>query len=145
MPNSGILAIHIARPDTPSAATVIWRPTVFMLHCSRNGTIASVEPRYYVGSLSPQLCSLDRDRILAIARRHGVTNVKVFGSFARGDAGPHSDLDLLIEAGPHTTPFFPGGLIADLEEALGRRVDDVEEQGLHRLLRDRIHAEAIAL
>ena len=69
--------------------------------------------------MSPQLQSLDRDRILAIARRRGVTNVKVFGSFARGDAGPHSDLDLLIEAGPHTPPIFPGGLIAELEEVLG--------------------------
>jgi predicted nucleotidyltransferase len=93
----------------------------------------------------PQLQSLDRDRILTIARRHGVTNVKVFGSFARGEAGPNSDLDLLIEAGSQTTPFFPGGLVADLEDALGLHVDVVEEQGLHHLLRDRIHAEAIAL
>jgi len=59
-------------------------------------------------------------------------------SFVRGEARPDSDLDLLIEAGANTTPFFPGGLIADLEDALGRRVDVVEEQGLHRLLRDRI-------
>ena len=56
--------------------------------------------------------------------------------------GPIADLDLLIEAGPNTTPFFPGGLIADLKDGLGRRVDVVEEQGLHRLLRDRIQAEA---
>lgn len=92
-----------------------------------------------------QLPPIDRDRILAIAHRHGVTSVKVFGSFAHDQARPDSDLDLLIEAGPHTTPFFPGGLIADLEDALGRRVDVVEEQGLHRLLRERIQAEAIAL
>lgn len=56
-----------------------------------------------------------------------------------------SDLDLLIEAGPETTPFFPGGLIADLEEALGRKVDVVKEQRLHHLLRDRIRAEAVPL
>jgi len=92
-----------------------------------------------------QLNAAERDRILAIARRHGVTSVRVFGSFARNQAGPASDLDLLIEAGPHTTPFFPGGLIADLEEALGRRVDVVEDSALHRLLRDRILAEAIPL
>lgn len=103
------------------------------------------EQRYFVSVMPPRLQSLDRDRILATARRHGVTSVKVFGSFARGEAGPGSDLDLLIEAGSKTTPFFPGGLVADLEEALGRRVDVVEEQGLHHLLRDRIHAEAIAL
>jgi predicted nucleotidyltransferase len=92
-----------------------------------------------------QLQSGDRDRILEIARRHGVTSVKVFGSFVRGDARPGSDLDLLIEAGPNTTPFFPGGLIADLEDALGRRVDVVEDQGLPHLLRDRIQAEAVLL
>ncbi len=41
-----------------------------------------------------------RDAILAIAARHGARNVRVFGSFARGDAGPDSDVDLLIDAGP---------------------------------------------
>ena len=69
----------------------------------------------------------------------------VFGSFVRDEARPDSDLDLLIEAGSDTTPFFPGGLIADLEDALGRRVEVVEQQGLHRLLRDRSHAEAVPL
>jgi len=94
---------------------------------------------------SIQLQPGDRDRILAIAHSHGVTSVKVFGSFVRGEARPESDLDLLIEVGPTTSPFFPGGLIADLEDALGRKVDVVEEQGLHRLLRDRIQAEAVVL
>jgi hypothetical protein len=49
-----------------------------------------------------------RAAILAIAARHGVQRVRVFGSFARGDAGEDSDLDLLIEAGPRTPPWFPG-------------------------------------
>jgi len=87
----------------------------------------------------------DRERILAIARRHGVTSVKVFGSFGRGEARPDSDVDLLIKAGPQTTPFFPGGLIADLQDALGRRVEVVEEEALHHVLRDRIQAEAVPL
>ena len=64
-----------------------------------------------------------RAAILAIAAKHGVQSVRVFGSFARGDARADSDLDLLIEAGPHTPPWFPGGLLIDLEEELGRRVD----------------------
>lgn len=51
----------------------------------------------------------DREKIRAIARRHGVTSVRVFGSFGRGDARPDSDLDLLIEAGAETTPFLPEG------------------------------------
>jgi hypothetical protein len=45
--------------------------------------------------------------------------VRVFGSFARGDANEESDVDFLIEAGPHTPPWFPGGLLVDLQEGIG--------------------------
>jgi uncharacterized protein len=86
-----------------------------------------------------------RDIILTIAQRHGVTSVKVFGSFARGEARADSDLDLLVEAGPETTPFFPGGLLADLEEELGRRVEVVEAAGLHPRLRAQVLGEAVPL
>ena len=78
-----------------------------------------------------ELRATKRDAILAIAARHGVKSLRVFGSFARGEARDDSDLDLLIEAGPQRTFFFPGGLVADLEEVLQRRVDVVEEKGLH--------------
>ena len=64
-----------------------------------------------------------RREILRIARRHGVTEVRVFGSVARGDATAESDIDLLVEVGGPTTPWFPGGLVAELEELTGRRVD----------------------
>lgn len=86
-----------------------------------------------------------RAAILAIAARHGVRRVRVFGSFARGDAGRDSDIDLLIEAGPHTPPWFPGGLLIDLEEELGRKVDVAEESTLHPLIRERVLHEAIPL
>lgn len=86
-----------------------------------------------------------RDEILQIAARHGTRSVSVFGSFAHGTADAHSDLDLLVEAGTETTPFFPGGLIADLEQLLGRRVDVVEPDGLYDPLRARILREAIPL
>ena len=86
-----------------------------------------------------------RTAILAIAAKHGVQRVRVFGSFARGDAREDSDLDLLIEAGPRTPPWFPGGMLLDLEEELGRRVDLAEENTLHPLIRDRVLHEAIPL
>jgi predicted nucleotidyltransferase len=86
-----------------------------------------------------------RAAILAIAAKHGVQRVRVFGSFARGEAREDSDLDLLIDAGPRTPPWFPGGLLADLEEALGRRVDVAEEGNLDPLIRDRVLHEAIPL
>jgi predicted nucleotidyltransferase len=86
-----------------------------------------------------------RVAILAIAAKHGVRTMRVFGSFARGDANEESDIDFLIEAGPHTPPWFPGGLLVDLQEELGRRVDVAEESTLHPLIRDRVLQEAIPL
>lgn len=86
-----------------------------------------------------------REEILRIAAKHGAYNVRIFGSFARGDAGPESDVDFLIEAGPETSSWFPAGLVLDLEELLGRHVDVVTEKGLYWFLRDRILREARAL
>jgi len=86
-----------------------------------------------------------RDDILRIARKHGVSSIRVFGSVARGDAGPQSDVDFLIEIGGDTPPWFPGGLIADLEELLGRRVDVVASSWLHRVIKDDVLAEAVPL
>ena len=86
-----------------------------------------------------------REQILQVARRHGVTRVRVFGSTARGDAGPQSDVDFLVDVGSEPTPWFPGGLVAELEELLGRPVQVVTERGLDRLLRDRVLQEAVPL
>lgn len=86
-----------------------------------------------------------REQILQVARRHGVTRVRVFGSMARGDAGPQSDVDLLVDVGPEPTPWFPGGLVAELEDLLGRPVQVVTERGLKGLLRERVLQEAVPL
>ena len=91
------------------------------------------------------LVKANRDQILRVARRHGVTGVRVFGSMARGDAGPKSDVDLLVDVGPEPSPWFPGGLVAELEELLGRRVQVITEAGLDELLRDRVLEEAVRL
>ncbi|HLG97550.1 MAG TPA: nucleotidyltransferase family protein [Bryobacteraceae bacterium] len=92
-----------------------------------------------------ELVRLNRDQILRIAAKHGARNVRVFGSVARGEDRPDSDLDLLVDAGPETSAWFPGGLIVDLEELLGRRVEVVTERGLHPLLRDSILREAVPI
>jgi len=86
-----------------------------------------------------------REEILRIAARHGARHVRVFGSVARGDAGPDSDIDLLVDMGPSRTPFFPGGLIAELEDLLGRTVEVATEKGLHWYVRDRVLKEAVPL
>ena len=86
-----------------------------------------------------------RDEILRIAAKHGASNIRIFGSVARGDADFESDIDLLVEVGPTTSSWFPAGLILDLEELLGRPVEVVTERGLSPYLRDRVLGEAIPL
>jgi uncharacterized protein len=86
-----------------------------------------------------------RDEILRIARKHGVGRISIFGSFARGEATEDSDIDLLIDVQGPTPPWFPGGLVADLEELLGRRVDVVEADAIREGMRARILKEAVML
>jgi predicted nucleotidyltransferase len=80
----------------------------------------------------------NRDEILRIAARHGAFNVRIFGSQARGETKQDSDLDLLVEVGPDRSPWFPAGIIADLEELLGYEVDVVTSDSLHWFVRDQI-------
>ena len=83
-----------------------------------------------------------RQDILQIAARHGATNMRVFGSVARGEAKPGSDIDFLVDVGPGRSAFFPAGLLADLEDLLGCKVDVLTENGLHWYIRDRVLKEA---
>ena len=92
-----------------------------------------------------ELLEAKKGEILRIAAKHGARNVRVFGSVARGEAGPESDVDLLVEVGPGRTPFFPGGLIADLEDLLGKKVQVVTQEDLHWYIRDRVLEEAVPL
>jgi hypothetical protein len=56
-----------------------------------------------------RLLKSKRDEILEIAARHGATNVRIFGSASRGEAGEESDVDLLVDVGPGRTPLLSGG------------------------------------
>ncbi len=83
-----------------------------------------------------------RAEILAIAKRHGLRDVRVFGSMARGDAGDGSDVDLLVTLPPEKTGLALGGMLMDVQTLLNRRVDVVTEKSLHPLIRDRVLREA---
>jgi hypothetical protein len=83
-----------------------------------------------------------REQILALCAKHDARNVRVFGSVARGDSRPDSDLDLLVECGPNPTQWWPGGIVADLEDLLGVRVDVATEGGLRPRIRERVLREA---
>ena len=77
-----------------------------------------------------------------LARQHGALALRVFGSVARGDTRPDSDLDLLAEFEPRRDLLDIAGFKLDLEALLGCKVDVVEEQGLNPLVRERILREA---
>jgi hypothetical protein len=83
-----------------------------------------------------------REEILQIAASHGARNVRVFGSVARGEANENSDIDLLVEFEPGRSLLDHAGLVVELEELLGRKVDVVSERGIYWLLRRRILKEA---
>ena len=86
-----------------------------------------------------------RDRILAIARKHGVARIRVFGSVARGEADAQSDVDFLVDMDPGRSLLDMGGLLMDLQALLGRPVDVVTDRGLRPRIRDRVLAEAVPL
>lgn len=86
-----------------------------------------------------------RDDILRIAARHGARNVRVFGSVARGDARPDSDVDILVDMDPGRSLFDLGGLLYDLQTLLGVDVDVVTEKGLRSRIRAQVIQEAVPL
>ena len=83
-----------------------------------------------------------REDIRRIAAKHGATSVRVFGSVARGEADATSDVDFLVELEEGRSLFDLGGLLMDLQDLLGRKVDVVTPKGLHWYIRDRVCAEA---
>lgn len=89
-----------------------------------------------------EVLATERDRILAIAAANGARRVRVFGSVVKGQDGPDSDLDLLVDLPPGTSLLKIVGLQLALEEALGVKVDLCTERELEPALKDRILAEA---
>jgi uncharacterized protein len=94
------------------------------------------------------LIETHRAELLALARRRGVTGVRVFGSMSRSDGNDstaRSDVDLLVTLRPGTSALALGGLLLDAQDLLGRRVDVVTEASLHPALRERVLAGAVPL
>jgi predicted nucleotidyltransferase len=83
-----------------------------------------------------------REEILQIAGRYGARNVRVFGSVARGDAGPKSDIDFLVQFEPGVTLLDHAAFVRELEALLGRKVEVVSERGLRPRIRDEVLREA---
>ncbi len=92
-----------------------------------------------------ELLQTRRDEILRLAAKYGAYNVRVFGSVARGEADPGSDVDFLIDMEKGRSLFDMGALLMDLQALLNRPVDVVTERGLRERIRERILKEAVPL
>lgn len=86
-----------------------------------------------------------RAEILAIAKRRGLRDVRVFGSMARRDASDDSDVDLLVSLPPGVSGLALGGLLMDVQDLLHRKVDVLTEGSLHPKIRERVLKEALPL
>jgi hypothetical protein len=96
-------------------------------------------------TVTRQTLQHNRQAILEIAQRHGAHDVRLFGSVARGESTQSSDVDILVRFDPDRSLFDHGGLIADLEELLGVKVDVVSEAGMRERFRERVLGEAVPL
>ncbi|MBN1247145.1 MAG: nucleotidyltransferase family protein [Anaerolineae bacterium] len=88
------------------------------------------------------LVDAKREEILTLARLHGATHVRVFGSVARGEDDEESDIDFLVRLEPGRSLLDLGALLMDLQDLLERDVDVVTEAGLRERIRDRVLSEA---
>ena len=86
-----------------------------------------------------------REEILRIARGHGARRVRMFGSMARGEGEPGSDLDLLVELDPGRSLLDIIAIKQDLEDLLGCKVDVVTEAAISPYIRDQVLEEAVSL
>lgn len=92
-----------------------------------------------------ELLSFKRPDLMRAAAHHRALSLRVFGSVARGEDGPGSDIDFLVEFSPEASLLDLVGLKQDIEALLGRTADIVTPDGVSPFLRERILGEARAL
>jgi predicted nucleotidyltransferase len=87
---------------------------------------------------------VDEQRVAELCRRYRVKELSVFGSVARGDWGPNSDIDLLVEFVPNSGIGLIeyAGLMRELSDLMGRKVDLVSKRALKPLIRDSVLGDA---
>jgi len=90
-----------------------------------------------------ELISSNRKQILELADKYGASDVRVFGSVARGTADEKSDIDFLVDLAPGRSLLDLGGLLYELQHLLGKNVDVVTSAGLRSRIRDRVLKEAV--
>ena len=86
-----------------------------------------------------------KDVILDIARQHHASNVRVFGSVARGEENENSDIDLLVSFQSSASLLDQAGLISELGKMLNKKVDVVSDRALNPYIRNKVLNEALPI
>ena len=89
-----------------------------------------------------EIISNQKEQVLALAAKYGASNVRIFGSVALGTADADSDIDFLVDMEKGRSLFDLGGLLMELQELLGRKVDVVTEKSLHWYIKEKVLSEA---
>jgi predicted nucleotidyltransferase len=96
--------------------------------------------------MSPEtILKARRYQILNLCAKYGASNVRVFGSVARGEADESSDIDLIVDFDPERSLLDHAALWLELQELVGVRVDVVSSRGLKPRIRERVLQEAVPL
>jgi len=90
-----------------------------------------------------EIISSHREQILALANKYGASDVRVFGSVAKGTADERSDIDFLVDLAPGRSLLDLGGLLYELQHLLGKPVDVITSAGLRPRIRERVLKEAV--
>lgn len=100
-----------------------------------------------VASAENHIYSMDeiRDIAIPIVRKYQIKSLRLFGSYARGEARPDSDLDFVIDPGESQSLFRLGGIQADLSEAFHKEVDLLTEKSLEPAFRERIKTDEVMI
>ena len=93
------------------------------------------------------ICLIEEKKpeIIQILEKYKASNLRIFGSYARGEETPESDLDLLVDMEAGTSLFDRIALMQELEDLLGVQVDIAKPENLHHLIREKVMDEAITL
>lgn len=134
-----------ARPGPAAPAARVSSPLARRQDCTAHRLAVAAEREWPQDSRMHSLIASHRAEIRALADRHGIDDVRVFGSVARGDADERSNVNLLVTLPKGRSGLALGALLMDIQDLLGRRVDVVTERGLHPDLRHRILEEAQVL
>lgn len=81
------------------------------------------------------------DKIINYLKRFNPRRIGIFGSYARNEDTPQSDIDILVDFSEQVTLFDLGGMKVELSEMLNRPIDIVTERGINNRIKEHIYRD----